>query len=79
MKTKVLVMGGSGFVGSALVPALLDSGCNVTTLNRGSRLVRGAEQITMDRYDAAAMKAVTARFDVVIVKLLRWRGDADRL
>lgn len=66
MKANVLVLGGSGFVGSALVPALLQLGCTVTLLNRGFRHVAGVHQITMDRFDATAVKSVGARFDVVI-------------
>lgn len=66
MKKKILVLGGSGFVGGALVPALQHADCAVTLLNRGTRSVDGTGQISIDRYDAASMQAAADRFDVVI-------------
>ena len=63
---KVLVLGGSGFVGSALIPALLDAKNEVTLLNRGSKSVRGVQQIVADRYDKQALGALDAGFDFVI-------------
>ena len=66
MQTEILILGGSGFVGSALAPKLLSHNHNVTLLNRGNRVVNHVTQIKMDRYDADAMRAIGTRFDVVI-------------
>ncbi len=59
-------MGGTGFVGASLVPALLRADCAVTLLNRGTRPVEGVSRISVNRYDAAMMQMVADRFDVVI-------------
>lgn len=65
---KVLVIGGSGFVGHAIVRAFQQDNCSVTVLNRGNKAVPGAEQLVTDRNDAAAVKsALRGRtFDAVI-------------
>lgn len=66
---QALVIGGSGFVGRALVPALLSQGLGVTLLNRGTRPVEGATQLVADRHDYSQMKAVgrdAGSFDVII-------------
>jgi nucleoside-diphosphate-sugar epimerase len=63
---KVLVIGGSGFVGSALIPALCRLHCDLVVLNRGNRPLTGVKQIIADRNDAKAMMAHSATFDVVI-------------
>jgi nucleoside-diphosphate-sugar epimerase len=44
----VLVIGGSGFVGKAVVRSLQKNGAHVAVLNRGSRSVAGT-QLTADR------------------------------
>ncbi|HEX3685459.1 MAG TPA: NAD-dependent epimerase/dehydratase family protein [Bryobacteraceae bacterium] len=62
----VLVIGGSGFVGSALIPALKAAGYDVSLLNRGNRLVPGTRQITVDRNDERSMLRSSRKFDVVM-------------
>lgn len=46
---KILVIGGSGFVGRPFVSKLLSKGYLVTLLNRGNRPIEGTEQIIADR------------------------------
>jgi len=60
---RVIVIGGSGFVGSALVPELLAHGCEVIVVNRGSRLVDHVENVVADRDDPAAMAEAARRLD----------------
>ena len=64
----VLVIGGSGFVGQAVVRPLLARGHEVTVLNRGTTPVAGTTQLIADRNDAEAVgDALLSRaFDVVI-------------
>ncbi len=64
--TSILVIGGSGFVGRALIPVLVQAGHQVSVLNRGNQLVVDATQILADRNDPLAMQRAAARFDVVI-------------
>ena len=51
MKTRVLVMGGSYFIGKMIVNALNDNNYEVYVLNRGSKQPddRRAHQIVADR------------------------------
>lgn len=67
-KRHVLVIGGSGFVGHAIVRTLLARGHEVTVLNRGSKPVAGTAQLIADRNDAEAVEdALLARaFDVIV-------------
>ena len=64
----VLVIGGTGFVGSAVVRHCLVKQHAVTLLNRGSRRIEGAHQLVADRNDGEALSAALhgERFDVVI-------------
>lgn len=62
----ILIIGGTGFVGSALVPALKRAGHRITLLNRGTRPVEGTARIVADRNDAEAMRRASQRFDAVI-------------
>ncbi|WP_349367916.1 NAD-dependent epimerase/dehydratase family protein [Salinarimonas sp.] len=66
----VLVLGGSGFVGSALVPALREAGFAVTLANRGTRRVPHTRQIVLDRDDERSVAALGApdapAFDLVV-------------
>lgn len=55
MPRQVLVIGGSGFVGSALIPRLRAGGFRVCLLNRGSRPVPGTTQLVADRDDPAQL------------------------
>jgi nucleoside-diphosphate-sugar epimerase len=59
---RALVLGGSSFVGGRLVGRLLESGAEVSTLNRGkSGAARaGVRQLTADRRDAASMREALA-------------------
>ncbi len=63
---KVLVIGGSGFVGSALVPTLLNAGWDVSVLNRGTRQIEDVAQLTADRDACDQMRRHAGPFDVVI-------------
>lgn len=55
---RVLVIGGSYFIGKAITKELQNNGYEVTLLNRGSRLVEGTKQLSCDRNDEKAMKSV---------------------
>ncbi|MBC9247549.1 NAD-dependent epimerase/dehydratase family protein [Paracoccus sp. 11-3] len=65
---KLLIMGGSGFVGQAVVRALLTQGHGVTLLNRGNRPIQGTRQLVADRNDPDALDAALAgqSFDAVV-------------
>jgi nucleoside-diphosphate-sugar epimerase len=68
MTTRLLVLGGSGFVGGALVAEGLARGWEVTTFNRGrrERRRRDAAQIDGDRTDPATLTPLRDRdWDVV--------------
>ena len=70
MADKVLVLGGSYFVGRKLVEFLAERGYAVTVLNRGTRplSVDGVQQICCDRNDGDGMKTALSGkpFDYVI-------------
>ncbi|MBE5931579.1 MAG: NAD-dependent epimerase/dehydratase family protein [Lachnospiraceae bacterium] len=70
MTDKVLVLGGSYFVGRKMVEFLAEHGYAVTVLNRGTRplSVEGVQQICCDRNDGEGMKTALAgkEFDYVI-------------
>ena len=70
MADKVLILGGSYFVGRKLVEYLADHGYAVTVLNRGTKplSIEGVQQIYCDRNDGEGMKAALAgkNFDYVI-------------
>lgn len=70
MTDKVLVLGGSYFVGRKMVEFLAEHGYAVTVLNRGTRplSVDGVQQICCDRNDGEGMKEVLVGkvFDYVI-------------
>lgn len=67
---KVLVMGGSYFIGKKIVEVLLDKGYEVTTLNRGTRALTDnrIKRILTDRHDIDKMKTLLKglSFDYVI-------------
>jgi nucleoside-diphosphate-sugar epimerase len=65
---RLLVIGGSYFVGRGIAAGLIDAGHEVSLLNRGSRRVPGTRQLTADRNDAAALTAAagSSDFDWVI-------------
>jgi 2'-hydroxyisoflavone reductase len=65
----LLVLGGTSFVGRAVVEAALAAGTAVTTLNRGisGTDVPGASALHADRDDAASLSVLSGRtFDAVI-------------
>jgi len=70
MADKVLILGGSYFVGRKLVEFLAGQGYEVTVLNRGTKplFVQGVGQICCDRNDGEGMKTALAGkvFDFVI-------------
>lgn len=70
MADKVLVLGGSYFVGRKMVEFLAEHGYEVSVLNRGTRplAVAGVHQICCDRNDGEGMKAafLGTAFDYVI-------------
>jgi len=65
-----LVIGGSGFVGQALVKLLLQNQYSVTLLNRGQKPIAGTQQIIADRTVPSQMKkaaeGISHQFDVII-------------
>jgi len=70
MADKVLILGGSYFVGRKMVEYLAGRGYEATVLNRGTRplSIEGVRQICCDRNDGEGMKAALAGkvFDYVI-------------
>lgn len=65
---KVLVVGGSGFAGHAIVRAMLADGHQLALLNRGSRPIEGTEQLSSDRDDHDALHEILKgrTFDAVV-------------
>jgi nucleoside-diphosphate-sugar epimerase len=74
---KILVIGGTNFIGRALVAALSKSGKDVTIFHRraGHDLGKRVHEIVGDRNDAASLKAALAgmRFDVVFDNVYDWQ------
>ncbi len=61
---QILVLGGTGFIGSHLVPRLLADDHCVTVLNRGkSKSDSAVVSLQADRDDAAAMQQALERYD----------------
>lgn len=78
----VLLIGGSGFLGTHVARALLAAGHRVTVLARGSRPpLRGTQAMTVDRRDAAALASALEgrRFDVRIDLAAYQAVDIERL
>ena len=74
---RVLVIGGTGTISTAIVRELLHKGHEVSVLNRGTQEVEGVTQITADRYHREAfLRAVENRkFDCVIDMICRKPGQ----
>lgn len=66
----IMVIGGSGFVGSALIPKLLKAKHTVTVLNRGNKKTDGVIQLKADRNSKeqlnAAISTLPENIDTVI-------------
>lgn len=81
---KVLVIGGSGFIGPHVVSDLLRRGCEVASFDRGATPAQFPEEITRilgNRNDLAASKEQIARFgpNVVVDMILSSRRQAEEL
>ena len=65
---RVLVLGGNGFLGSEATRALIERGCEVTTLSRSGSAPSGVRGIAADRRDPVALAAALegARFDATV-------------
>ena len=73
---RVLVIGGTLFIGQALVARLLERGDEVTILHRGQRnpFAGHVKEIRCDRNDTAAMaKAVKGAYDLVFDNVYDWQ------
>ncbi len=67
--SRILIIGGSGFVGQNVVPYLLAEGHELHLLNRGNRHLVGINQIVADRENRGLMKEVASKIveiDVII-------------
>ena len=77
---KVLVIGGTSFIGRLLVEELLKLGHDVTVLHRKPKhdLGRKVENLAADRNDPEAVKAAVAgrRFDAVFDNAYDWERAA---
>jgi len=75
--TRALVIGGTLFIGRALVERLLERGDEVVIMHRGRGTPFGARvgEIRCDRNDTAAVKAALdgTRFDVVYDNVFDWQ------
>jgi 2'-hydroxyisoflavone reductase len=73
---RVLVIGGTLFIGKALVNALVKAGHEVTVMHRKNRhqLGKKVRNLVADRNDAAAVEAAVAghRFDAVFDNVYDW-------
>ncbi|NEP17124.1 MAG: NAD-dependent epimerase/dehydratase family protein [Leptolyngbya sp. SIO4C1] len=80
---RILVMGGTRFIGVYLTQALVAQGHEVLLLNRGNRAApaKGVSQITCDRKDAAALKSKLANesFDAIFDNSGRELSDTQPL
>jgi|GEM_PF-1762388 len=80
----VAVLGGSGFIGHAVVAALLAKGCRVITVNRGQTPIGESsgliERVTADRRDPCAYARVLAGLDVAaVVDVTAYHPDDTRV
>ena len=73
---KILIIGGTRFIGRHLVPELMEAGHQLTLLNRGSSPIDESEtrltQLIGDRNDLSSLKAKLAdeKFDAIIDMIL---------
>jgi nucleoside-diphosphate-sugar epimerase len=82
MAARVLLLGGTGFMGSHAARALVAAGHDVTTLARGERpAISGVESLRADRGHADSLAEALAgrRFDVAVDFSAWTAGDIERL
>jgi len=78
----VLLIGGSGFLGSPVAAALLEAGHRVTILSRGERaLPAGVDRLAVDRDDRVALAHALEgrRFDLTVDFLVFDASDVEAL
>jgi len=63
---KVLIAGGSGFLGRALTISLLSDGRKVYVLTRGARVINGAQAVLWDAKTTGGWGSIVNEMDVVI-------------
>ena len=79
MTTRLLVLGGTDFVGRALVAEALALGWDVTALSRGTRGVpEGARQLVADRREPGWLDALGAESWDIVVDTWSWEPSAVR-
>ena len=78
---RILVIGGSGNISTAITAELLHMGHQVTLLNRGTRPIPGTSQITGDRYQKEEFLSLVQGhyFDCVIDMICYHPKDAQTL
>jgi len=80
---KVAVLGGSGFIGHAIVEELIRHGYRVTTVSRGQTPVSCAgpvERVTADRRDASGFARALTEVDAdCVVDVTAYRADETRI
>ena len=80
---RVAVLGGSRFIGPAIVEALLANGCRVTAVNRGKTPVRYSQpvaRVAADRADPATYARALAGIDVdAVVDVTAYLPDETRV
>ena len=78
---KVLIIGGSGFIGKAITEYLLKANYDVTLFNRGNTINSIAKQITGDKKDLSAYRETFKQLnpDAVIHTIAYTAQDAVRL
>jgi uncharacterized protein YbjT (DUF2867 family) len=74
----VLVTGGTGTLGSQVVRALHDRGCQVRVLSRQQRAgAAGVEYVTADLVTGAGVEAAVAGADVIVHCASARKGDVE--
>lgn len=73
----VLILGGSYFVGPALIRLLRQIDCEVTVLNRGTRPIAGVRQVVGDRNNLADVQRALASLTEVdaVIDLSCYQGE----
>ncbi len=80
--TSIVVFGGTGYAGSAIVREALSRGIAVTAVARDTSKLDAAEGLTLaqgDAFDAAFVSEVTQGADVVVVALHAVQADGSEL